>query len=152
MNSGEAWLLDTNILIRWVQPSDSDFGLVETVTRRLQQADAELCYTSQILGEFWNVLTRPLNRNGYGFSVAVADDKATGLESQLRLLPDSPLVHAEWRQLLKSCEVVGAKVHDTRIAASMLVHGVRKILTFNVRDFERFRGIEAVYPSRVVET
>lgn len=57
MRNGELWLLDTNILIRWVQPSDSGFALVDAVTRQLQQSHAELCYTSQNLGEFWNVLT-----------------------------------------------------------------------------------------------
>ncbi|HWG19253.1 MAG TPA: PIN domain-containing protein [Terracidiphilus sp.] len=149
--TGEPWLLDTNILIRWVKPNDSDFALVDAVTRQLQQSNAELCYTSQNLGEFWNVLTRPANRNGYGFSPLQADRKAVGLEVQLRLLPESPLVHVEWRKLLLKHSISGAQVHDARLAASMLVHGVRKILSFNTRDFARFSGIEAIHPSQIAK-
>jgi predicted nucleic acid-binding protein len=145
--TGEPWLLDTNILIRWVQPNASDFELIATVTQRLRQLNSELCYASQNLGEFWNVLTRPANRNGYGFSPLQTDRKAVGLEAQLRLLPESPSVHVEWRKLLLKHSISGAQVHDARLAAVMLVHGVQKILTFNTRDFARFPEIQAIHPS-----
>jgi predicted nucleic acid-binding protein len=45
--------------------------------------------------------------------------------------------------------VLGVKVHDTRLVAAMKVHGVGKILTFNIRDFARF-DVEAVHPSSVL--
>jgi predicted nucleic acid-binding protein len=32
-------------------------------------------------------------------------------------------------------------VHDARLAAVMLAHGVNHILTFNVDDFRRYPGI-----------
>jgi predicted nucleic acid-binding protein len=41
------------------------------------------------------------------------------------------------------------QVHDARLAASMMVHGVRRILTFNARDFTRFTAIEAVDPAQL---
>lgn len=150
MTPGEPWLLDTNILVRWVQQNDPGFALVDAATQHLQQSDAELCYTSQNLGEFWNVLTRPISRNGYGYSPVVADRKALGIESQLRLLPDTPAIHAEWRKLLVQHSVSGIQVHDARLAAAMSVHGVRKILTLNTRDFVRFSGIEAIHSSQIV--
>ena len=149
--AGEPWLLDTNILIRWVQPSDSEFALVDAVTRRMQQSNSELCYTSQNLGEFWNVLSRPANRNGYGFSPAETDRKAVGLEAQLRFLPETPLVHVEWRKLLLKHSISGAQVHDARLVAAMQVHGIQRILTFNTRDFVRFTGIEAIHPSQIAK-
>jgi len=40
-------------------------------------------------------------------------------------------------------------VHDARLAAAMLVHGIGHILTLNVADFSRYSGLTAVHPSSV---
>jgi predicted nucleic acid-binding protein len=109
---------------------------------------AIICYTSQTLGEFWNVLTRPANRNGYGLTPTEADLRARVIELRFRLLPDSIAVHDEWRRLLVSHSISGTQVHDARLVASMLVHRIQNVLTFNIRDFGRFTGIQAVHPSR----
>jgi predicted nucleic acid-binding protein len=104
------------------------------------------------LGEFWNTLTRPADRNGYGLTPTQADELAGEIESQLRLLPDSIQVHKEWRRMLVDYGVSGVQVHDARLAATMRVHGVQRILTFNVQDFRRYTGIEAVLPQSVTAT
>jgi predicted nucleic acid-binding protein len=36
-----------------------------------------------------------------------------------------------------------------RLAAVMKAHGIARILTFNVDDFKRFAGIEAIHPDSV---
>ncbi len=110
---------------------------------------AELCYTSQNLGEFWNALTRPIHRSGYGLTPREADLRAIAIESRLELLPDSLPIHNEWRRLLVDVGVSGVQVHDARLVAAMHVHGVRRILTFNIKDFARFSGIEAIHPAQV---
>jgi len=51
-------LVDSNILIRWVQPADPDYTLVEGALASLLRSGAILCYASQNLGEFWNASTR----------------------------------------------------------------------------------------------
>jgi predicted nucleic acid-binding protein len=145
-------LVDSNILIRWVQPSDPDYPVVGAALDTLAQQDMTLCYTSQNLAEFWNACTRPTIRNGYGLSPAETDRRAQFFEARLRLLPDSLLVHEEWRRLLVAYRVSGVQVHDTRLAAAMYVHGVKQILTFNTRDFTRFTGIEALLPKDVLTT
>jgi hypothetical protein len=53
------------------------------------------------------------------------------------LLPDSLAVHAAWRKLFVTHGVSGVQVHDARLAAAMRVHGVKRTLTFNDRDFAR---------------
>jgi predicted nucleic acid-binding protein len=63
------------------------------------------------------------------------------------MLPDTPEVHVLWRRLLVAHAVSGVQVHDARLAAAMLVHGVNRILTFNTLDFARFTGIQAVNPA-----
>lgn len=142
-------LVDSNILIRWVQPTDPDFPIVEAALASLISSGAILCYASQNLGEFWNASTRPVDRNGFGLSPEEAERRAHLFESRLRLLPDSLAVHEEWRRLLVNYGVSGVQVHDAHLVAAMLVHGVKTILTFNTTDFARFAGIEAVHPVKI---
>jgi predicted nucleic acid-binding protein len=144
-------LLDSNILLRWLEPDHPDQLIVSAAVSRLLLSNADLCYTSQNLGEFWNVLTRPANRNGYGLPPVEANRRAISVESRLRLLPDGLAVHQEWRRLLVDYRVSGVQVHDARLVAAILVHGVRRILTFNTKDFARFDEIEAVHPIDLIK-
>jgi predicted nucleic acid-binding protein len=147
--ASEPYLIDSNVLIRWVQTADPGFPAADAALDRLTLSNSDLCYTSQNLAEFWNALTRPVNRNGYGLSPVEANRCAISIESRLRLLPDTPAVHNEWRRLLVDYRVSGVQVHDARLVAAMRVHGVGRILTFNTKDFARFDGIEAVHPLQV---
>jgi predicted nucleic acid-binding protein len=142
-------LVDSNILIRSVQPDDPDYPTVQAALTALAQEHVVLCYTSQNLGEFWNASTRPTSRNGYGMAPYEADLRARVFEARMRLLPDSLAIHKEWRKLIVDYNVSGAQVHDTRLVAAMHVHGVKHILTFNTKDFARFADIEAVHPENV---
>lgn len=146
------YLVDSNILLRWVKPDHSDYPIVVSAIEGILRRGDALCYTSQNVGEFWNACTRPVDRNGYGLSPREADQRAKLFEGKLRLLPDSLAVHEEWRRLIVAHDVSGVQVHDARLAAAMRVHGVERILTFNDRDFARFPGIEAIHPRAVSAT
>ena len=148
--AGALCLVDSNILIRWVQPGDPVFKLVTASVEQLELSQSVPCYTSQNLGEFWNVLTRPANRNGYGLLPEEADNLARTVEARFLLLHDSLAVHQEWRKMLVDYRVSGVQVHDARLVASMRVHGVKRILTFNTKDFDRVQDIEAVHPQQQV--
>lgn len=115
----------------------------------LLESDLEVCLSTQNLIEFWNVCTRPLERNGLGMTVEMADAELTRLEGVFTVLPDSPAIYAQWRRLVRVHGVMGVKVHDTRLVATMLVHGVTHILTFNTDDFRRFSEITAAHPSEI---
>jgi predicted nucleic acid-binding protein len=108
-----------------------------------------LFYTLQNVAELWNVMTRPLNRNGIGLSIHEAEMQVRTIESEMQLLPDNSAVYKEWRNLVVKYGVVGVQVHDARLAAAMLVHRTQYILTFNVTDFARFGGIAPVHPASV---
>ena len=144
--SEDLYLVDSNILIRWVKRDDPGYQVIATAIKRLGSSQAVACYVSQNLGEFWNVLTRPADKNGYGMLPEEANVRASDVEAAFRLLPDSPAVHIEWRKLLRDYRVSGVQVHDARLVAAMHVHGVKRILTFNTRDFERYTDIEAIHP------
>lgn len=143
------YLLDSNILLRWIQPNDPDYPVVASALEALVREGAILCYTSQNLAEFWNACTRPADRNGYGLTPQETDRRAQMFESRLRLLPDTPAVHEEWRRLIVAHHVSGVQVHDARLVAAMRVHGVKRILSFNENDFTRYTEIQAIHPRTV---
>ena len=90
-----------------------------------------------------------MDRNGYGLSPQQTDRLAKTFEEKLRLLPDSLPIHEEWRRLLVMYGVSGVQVRDARLVAAMRVHGVKRILTFNDKDFARYADVEAVHPRSV---
>ena len=71
------------------------------------------------------------------------------LERFLSVLPDSPAVYGEWKRLVVKHAVLGSKVHDAKLVATMNVHGIQKILTFNTGDFRRY-DVDAVHPISLV--
>lgn len=71
------------------------------------------------------------------------------LEKYFNILPDSPLIYGTWRQLVVKHSVLGVKVHDAWLAATMKAHSVAEILTFNYGDFARYDGIASVDPSSI---
>jgi predicted nucleic acid-binding protein len=95
-------------------------------------------FTLQNISEFWNVATRPAPNNGLGFSIALVLGEIEKIERFLTLLPDSTAVYGEWKRLVVQHGVLGSKVHDAKLVATMNVHGVRRILTFNTGDFTRY--------------
>ena len=105
-----------------------------------------VCFTPQNIVEFWNVCTRPLDRNGLGLSPQEAEAAAARLEALLKLLPDNPSIYPEWRRLVATYNVSGVQVHDARLVAVMNVYDVDNIVTFNGRDFSRYPRIRAVHP------
>ena len=143
------YLVDSNILLRWVKPDHSDYPAIVSTIERILQRQGGLCYTSQNLAEFWNTCTRPVDRNGYGLSPGETDRRARFFENRLRLLPDSLAVHEEWRKPLVTHNVSGVQVHDARLVAAMRVHGLKRILTFNDKDFARYTDIQAVHPRAI---
>jgi predicted nucleic acid-binding protein len=113
-------------------------------------ATNSLCYAAQNLVEFWNVCTRPVLSNGFGLSTSETEDRAKLIEAGFRFLPDGERVHSEWSRLVVEHSVAGVQVHDARLVASMLIHGIEHILTLNDRDFGRYSRISAVHPRQLL--
>lgn len=63
----------------------------------------------------------------------------------LHLLGESPLHWSSLRPLLVAGRISGPQVHDARIAAICLQHGVRELWTAD-RDFGRFPSLPARNP------
>jgi predicted nucleic acid-binding protein len=123
--------------------------MVRKAVDRLNNNGIGLAYTFQNMTEFWNALTRPLSRNGFGLSIEDCANDAEEVEEAFLRLTDTGTVYKEWRRLVVQHRISGVQVHDARLAAFMYAHGITHILTFNVADFARFDGITAVHPASV---
>ncbi|WP_206756602.1 MULTISPECIES: PIN domain-containing protein [Oscillatoriales] len=83
------YLVDTNVLLRLVDRSHSLHPTIRTAIRKLRQNGDSLHITSQNCVEFWNVATRPIERNGFGLNPANADRLLRLIERLFSLLPIS---------------------------------------------------------------
>jgi predicted nucleic acid-binding protein len=142
-------LVDTNILLRLSRRSDPQHEAVRGAISRLATQGANLYFTHQNIAELWNVMTRPVARNGFGLTISEAENEVLAIEAGMNLLADNKDVFEEWRKIVVRHKVSGVQVHDARLAAVMIVHKVDNILTMNMSDFDRYVGITAVSPNEV---
>jgi predicted nucleic acid-binding protein len=145
-----SWLVDTNILLRLIEPTHPMHPQAAGALRLLLAQEPLVSTLPQNVAELWNVCTRPLDKNGLGFSPADTDTAVSKLEAIIKVIPDDPAIYPLWRKLIVTHAVSGVQVHDTRIAAAMQVHGLTHLITFNVRDFKRFPQITAVKPEELL--
>ena len=149
MAPAQGYLIDTNVLLRLSQYSDPQHRLVKAALDELDKQGEDLYFSLQNMAEFWNVCTRPRERNGYGLSIAQTSLRAAAIERTITFLPDNDQVYSLWRQLVVAQGVRGVQVHDAHLAATMLANGVSHVLTLNTPDFSRYAGIHAVHPAHV---
>jgi predicted nucleic acid-binding protein len=149
MAEGEACLLDSNILLRISKSDDPHHSVITDALKALVAQGVRLCYTSQTLAEFWNASTRPLDKNGFGLSVAETNQLARVMERDFEFLPDNRETHERWRALLVKHSVRGVQVYDAKLAATMYTYGIARLLTINARDFKRFDGLQILRPEDV---
>ena len=143
-----AILVDTNILLRSVQPHHPHYALVEKAFTYLRVRRETLFVAVQNLIEFWAVATRPLgSENGLGITTEAASRELAAIKDLFPILPEPASVFEEWENLVKTYRVSGKNTHDARLVAVMKLHGIARILTFNTADFVRFEGIEAISPA-----
>ncbi len=143
-------LVDTNILLRSVQPNHPLCSqATHAVSKLIRQKDS-VFFCAQNIAEFWNVATRPAERNGLGLSAEEALQEVANIEKLLTLLPDVPAIYSAWKQIVALHKVQGVKVYDARLVGIMSVYAVDSVLTFNSADFERFGNIRTIHPSSFV--
>jgi predicted nucleic acid-binding protein len=143
-----AVLTDTNIFLRLLQPHHPHCPVAERALDGLRADEELLVVTSQNLVEFWAAATRPTGENGLGLTVEQTTKEVNQIKRFWDLLPEIPL-QSEWERLVKLHRVSGRSTHDARLVAAMHLHGIGKIVTFNVNDFARYREIQVLDPAKV---
>jgi predicted nucleic acid-binding protein len=149
MASASGYLIDTNVLLRMFRQDDPQHRLVRSTLDELDRRGIETCYSLQNITEFWNVCTRPSDRNGYGLSIFDTNQCVESIELTMTFLPDNEEVYSIWRRLVIANQVRGVQVHDAHLAAIMQAYGLTRILTLNQPDFLRYENIQAIHPSQV---
>lgn len=145
-----AYLIDTNIIMRMAQPNHPMCAEALNALGVLRQQQEEYYLAHQNLVEFWRSATRPVERNGLGFTLLQAEAELQRLEMLFPVLPDVPEIYPEWRRLVLNYGVMGVNVHDARLVAVMRVYRLTHILTFNIGDFTRYANqIIPVHPASV---
>lgn len=143
------YLIDTNILVRAADPTSPLQTQATNAVGNLVAAGNEVYLTAQNLIEFWSVATRPALSNGLGWPVPHTDQYIQQLHSTFLFLEDTPDVFTYWRILVTTYGITSKRVHDARLVAVMLAHGVTHFLTFDTDDFKTFTNITLVHPDEV---
>ena len=142
-------LSDTNVLLRRAEPSHPQHRVAREAVEYLLARGEMIYITPQNLIEFRAVATRPADSRGLGWSPQRAALAIQRLEATFLLAPDTLNIYPEWRRLVDAHQVSGLPVHDARLAAVMVVHGISHILTFNARHFRRYPHVTVVEPQDV---
>lgn len=146
-----SYLIDANILLRTNDEDDPRHAECAAAVGVLRSRNVPLLICTQVLAEFWVVLTRPRDVNGWGLAFDEAVSVMVDARASFCCLSEPPDMADRWQQLIVSNKVMGKQAHDARIAALMLAHGVTRILTLNPGDFARYSGITAVTPREILD-
>ncbi len=145
------YLLDTNVVLRFSNPSDSQHSLVVDAVAALLVEGAECYLTAQVLIELWVVATRPMNVNGLGWSVEQTNSAITQLLDRFPMADETSQIFLTWLDIVTDNQVKGKRTHDARIVAVMLASNISHILTLNPSDFSSISDIAVVHPQSVLD-
>ena len=95
-----ACLIDTGILLRAFDPTFADYRPIRQAIRKLWMRQDDLVVAVQNLAEFWNVSTRPVDKNGYGLSPDRAAKRLSLIERICEVVTENDHSYHVWNGLL----------------------------------------------------
>ena len=138
--------VDTNILV-YAHREDSPFH--EAAAHRvaeLAERGAAWAIPWPCIHEFLAIVTHPRIYDPPTPLAAALEQVNAWIESpSLVLLAESDQHWPELRTLMEQAKVTVGRVHDARVAALCLQHGVRELLSAD-RDFGRFTQLTVINP------
>ncbi|HYL73578.1 MAG TPA: TA system VapC family ribonuclease toxin [Bryobacteraceae bacterium] len=148
--SVEPGALDSNILVYAVEGGAPQHANSRALIESARDSATALYLTSQVLCEFYSVVTNP-RRVAIPRSPVEAADAISALLSLpgIRVLPTPVRAVRGWMALLKRHPVTGGDVFDLQLVATMLAKDVRRIYTFNTADFQVFPELTVIAPPAV---
>jgi len=140
--------VDTNILV-YAHRRESAFHLAAAdCIRALAEGEATWAIPWPCLHEFLAVTTNPkIFQHPTPISIALAQVDRWRESPSLKLIGEDEAYWPICSDLVRSNEIRGAKVHDARIAAIAMAHGVRELLSAD-RDFSRMPPLVVRNPLR----
>lgn len=138
--------VDTNILV-YAHRKDSEFHEpASTLLRALAEGAHAWSIAWPSVHEFYSIVTHPrIYRPPTPPERALAQVDAWLASPSLVLLGETSKHWTNLRAMIVEARIEGARVHDARIAALCVQHGVRELLSAD-RDFSRFPQIAVRNP------
>jgi len=124
-------------LIYFNRPGAPQHGAAQSGLARLQAESSPLWISPQVLREYLAAATRP-QASGATLSMADAIADVHDFRLAFNVVEDRPEVFECLLRLLSAHPGAGKQVHDANLVATMLAHGLGRLLTFNTADFRRF--------------
>ncbi len=144
------YLLDTNIILRFSNPSDSQHQLVTNSVAAILAKGDECYLAPQVLIEMWVVATRPTDVNGLGWSTTYTRNIIDQLMQRFPLAEELPQLFPTWLDIISIHKISGKRTHDARIVALMKTASINHILTLNPKDFSNISDITVIHPQNIV--
>jgi len=145
------YLLDTNVVLRFSNPSDAQHDLAKAVVATLLMQGNECYLTSQVLIELWVVSTRPIDVNGLGWSIEQTRNIIDQLLERFPMAEETLQIFPTWLKVVTENQIKGKRTHDARIVALMLTSGIDHVLTLNPNDFSGLADIRVVHPREILD-
>ena len=137
---------DTNLLV-YAHRQDSPWHTaVAAAIREAAEGSSLWAIPRPCVNEFYSAATNPrIYSPPSTVEEALSQIEAWRASPTLVLLAESAAYWPHFRSLVSAAQIVGPRVHDARIAALCLSHGVRELLTAD-RDFSRFPTLRTRNP------
>ena len=137
-------LVDTNVLIYATLEDDPRFARSRDLL--LARGGHERFVSVQNLAEMYPNLTGPKMEHPDPPSVARAKIASVASLPTLQVLPLTGDVQSIALELCEKYGIVRQRYYDAQLAATMIAHGIRTLVTENTQDFRDITEIRAVDP------
>jgi toxin-antitoxin system PIN domain toxin len=138
--------LDANLLVYAHRAENPFHDAAAKFVNELAEGRAAWAIPWPCLHEFYGVITNPrIHQVPTPVDVALQQIDAWLESPSLHLLTETPTHWPALRELIARAKLRGAMVHDARIAALCLTHGVRELWSAD-RDFNRFPNLRVRNP------
>jgi len=138
--------VDTNLLVYAHREDSVWHPQAYEIIRDLAEGKSPWAIPWPCIHEFLAIATHPRIFSPPTPLTKAIDQVDAWLESpNLHLLSEQPGAWDSLRPLLSASKTTGPAVHDARIAALCLQHGIRELWTAD-RDFSRFRDLRVRNP------
>ncbi|MBI2298476.1 MAG: type II toxin-antitoxin system VapC family toxin [Armatimonadetes bacterium] len=128
--------LGTNVLVYYTTPASPHHAdAVQAMAGAPATEGASI--SRQVLRDYLSEMSRTQVHGGPQPPQVLAAEIAS-FESGFKVLEDGPPVTAKLVELIQQVAVGGKQIHDANLVATMLVHGVSRLVTANGPDFRRF--------------
>lgn len=141
---GEVLFVDANVLLTATEETRSRHRKALALLAESGPRGWRLAASGQVLREYLAVATRPVEANGLGIEPAKAVANVAEFLRRIHLCDEDDRVARRLRRLAAAHGLRGRRLHDGNIAATMICHGMRDLVTENGGDFATFEEIRAL--------